>query len=63
MVLINFKVDFEHLFGLPKQLFIDRELISMWTDVNRQPDCLNILRISSIVMSEIRWSLFYESTN
>ena len=35
MVLINFKVDFEHLFGHPKQLFIDRELISMWTDVNR----------------------------
>ena len=35
MVLINFKVDFEHLFGLPKQLFIDRELIAMGTDVNR----------------------------
>ena len=31
MVLINFKVDFEHLFGLPKQLFIDRELIAMGT--------------------------------
>ena len=35
MVLINFKVDFEHLFGLSKQLFIDRKLILMGTDVNR----------------------------
>ena len=35
MVLISFKVDFEHLFGLSKQLFIDRKLILMGTDVNR----------------------------
>ena len=35
MVLIDFKMDFEHLFGFPKQLFIDKELIVMWTDVNR----------------------------
>ena len=48
MVLINFKVDFEHLFGLPKQSFIDRELIAIGTDVNRQPDCVNIEKISLI---------------
>ena len=35
MVLISFKVDFEHLFGLSKQLFIDRKLILIWTDVNQ----------------------------
>ena len=63
MVLINFKVDFEHLFGLPKQLFIDIELIAMGTDVNRQPDCVNIEKISLIFISEICWSLFYEITN
>ena len=63
MVLISFKVDFEHLFGLSKQLFIDRKLILMGTDVNRQLDCLNIERISSIFISEICWSLFYEITN
>ena len=63
MVLISFKVDFEHLFGLSKQLFIDRKLILMGTDVNRMLDCLNIERISSIFISEICWSLFYEITN
>ena len=63
MVLINFKVNFEHLFSLPKQLFIDRELIAMGTDVNRHPDCVNIEKISLIFISEICWSLFYEITN
>ena len=43
MVLINFKMDFERLFGLKKQLLFDRKLIVMWTDW-QQTDIASILR-------------------
>ena len=38
MILVDFKVDFDHFFGLKKKLLIARkQLIVIWTDVNRVP--------------------------
>ena len=38
MILVNIKVDFDHFFGLKKKLLIARkQLIVIWTDVNRVP--------------------------